>query len=58
MSDADRRHGPEARAETRARFLADAGWAGAVARPLAGDASTRSYERLEGPRGRAVLMNA
>lgn len=46
------------RAEERARFLADAGWAKADARALAGDASTRSYERLTLGGRRAVLMNA
>ncbi len=39
-------------------FLADADWSEARRAPLAGDASTRKYERLEGPRGRAVLMDA
>jgi hypothetical protein len=39
-------------------FLAAAGWAEAVMRPLAGDASFRRYFRLEGVQGRAVLMDA
>ena len=39
-------------------FLARAGWGDAVRAPLAGDASTRSYDRLQGPKVRAVLMNA
>jgi len=39
-------------------FLRDAGWSNAVRSKLAGDASTRCYDRLEGPKGRAVLMNA
>lgn len=39
-------------------FLADADWSAARRAPLAGDASTRKYERLEGPNGRAVLMDA
>ncbi|MDZ4735498.1 MAG: phosphotransferase [Rhodospirillaceae bacterium] len=39
-------------------FLARAGWADAVRRPLAGDASFRRYERLERAGGRAVLMDA
>jgi len=39
-------------------FLARAGWDDATRRPLAGDASFRRYERLEGPKGRAVLMDA
>jgi aminoglycoside/choline kinase family phosphotransferase len=46
------------RREDRARFLAAAGWGEAAARPLAGDASTRSYERLEQAGDRAILMNA
>ena len=48
------------RAELRARFLAEAGWSRATARPLAGDASNRRYERLtDGPGGAgAVLMDA
>lgn len=46
------------RAEERREFLKRAGWGSAIAAPLAGDASTRSYERLAmGPR-KAVLMNA
>lgn len=45
--------------ETRIRaFLQEAGWGDASRSPLAGDASTRRYERLHGPRGRAVLMDA
>jgi hypothetical protein len=46
------------RAALAAAFLAAAGWGDAVRRPLAGDASARRYERLEGPRGRAVLMDS
>lgn len=44
----------------RARFLAEAGWAGAEARPLAGDASNRRYDRLRGGPGgaSAVLMDS
>lgn len=38
--------------------LAAAGYAGAQREPLAQDASTRSYERLHGPRGTALLMKA
>lgn len=38
-------------------FLARAGWGDAHRAPLAGDASTRRYERLRGPRGPAVLMD-
>ncbi len=41
-----------------AGFLQRAGWADAERRPLAGDASFRRYERLEGKKGRAVLMDA
>ncbi len=39
-------------------FLAESGWSTARRLPLAGDASTRRYERLQGPNGRAVLMDA
>ncbi len=42
----------------RADFLSRSGWGAATARPLAGDASTRSYERLELRDRRALLMNA
>lgn len=38
-------------------FLVEAGWSDATRAPLAGDASTRRYERLAGPRGKAVLMD-
>jgi aminoglycoside/choline kinase family phosphotransferase len=38
-------------------FLDKAGWGSAVRAPLAGDASTRRYERLKGPKGGAVLMD-
>jgi aminoglycoside/choline kinase family phosphotransferase len=41
-----------------AGFLQRAGWGDAARRPLAADASFRKYERLSGPRGRAVLMDA
>ena len=44
-------------AETSA-FLAAHGWAGADARPLAGDASARSYVRLTRGPARAILMDA
>jgi len=40
------------------RFLAGAGWPGAVRRPLAGDASFRRYERIEEAGRGAVLMDA
>jgi len=45
-------------AEARAAFLADAGWRDARSAPLAGDASTRRYERLTQNGARAVLMIA
>lgn len=48
----------EDRQAARAAFLAAAGWAGAEVRPLAGDASTRSYERLFLGGRTALLMNA
>ena len=48
----------ETRAEEAADFLARAGWGAAERRTLAGDASFRRYERLIGPRGTAVLMDA
>ncbi|MEM1313583.1 MAG: phosphotransferase [Pseudomonadota bacterium] len=50
----------EDRAALRARFLVEAGWRGAQARPLAGDASNRRYERLRGGPGGAgaVLMDS
>jgi hypothetical protein len=41
-----------------AAFLARAGWGDATRRRLAGDASFRKYQRLEGARGHAVLMDA
>jgi len=47
-----------ARNDAIARFLECEGWGDAVRSALAGDASFRRYERLEGPRGRAVLMDA
>ncbi len=46
------------RANLRDRFLVAAGWHGAERGLLAADASFRSYDRLVGPKGRAVLMNA
>lgn len=45
------------REDTISAFLRSAGWGDAVRAPLAGDASTRRYERLNGPKGRAVLMD-
>lgn len=39
-------------------FVAGAGWGEAHRHPLAGDASTRRYERLTGRAGSAVLMDA
>lgn len=41
-----------------ATFLAEQGWAGAAAIPLAGDASTRRYLRLRQGHRRAILMDA
>jgi aminoglycoside/choline kinase family phosphotransferase len=41
-----------------ATFLVKAGWGDAQRRKLAGDASFRRYERIEGTKGRAVLMDA
>jgi aminoglycoside/choline kinase family phosphotransferase len=49
---------PIMRSEMKRAFLATAGWADATIAPLAGDASNRRYDRVEGPRGRAVLMDA
>lgn len=46
------------RIQMRDTFLARAGWADATSGPLAGDASSRSYERLTLNGKRAVLMNA
>ena len=39
-------------------FLDRAGWGDAVRAPLAGDASSRRYERINGKRGKAILMDA
>lgn len=41
-----------------ASFLSENGWGDAERKLLAADASFRHYDRLIGPRGRAVLMNA
>ncbi len=46
------------RAAMRADFLSRSGWGSARAEPLAGDASTRSYERLQLGGAKALLMNA
>ncbi|MEK7265688.1 MAG: phosphotransferase [Pseudomonadota bacterium] len=48
----------EKRAGDRREFLARAGWAAAHATPMTGDASTRSYERLDLNGQPAILMNA
>jgi aminoglycoside/choline kinase family phosphotransferase len=40
----------------KARFLADHGLDGAVRQPLAGDASTRAYERLHPPGGVSLIF--
>lgn len=45
------------REETIRAFLASAGWSAALRRPLAGDASTRRYERLDLNGHPAVLMD-
>lgn len=45
-------------AESRADFLKRAGWSEAQAEPLAGDASTRRYERLTKGGDQALLMVA
>ena len=46
------------RDESIAAFLAEAGWAAAERRPLAGDASFRRYERLRLDGATGVLMDA
>jgi N-acetylmuramate 1-kinase len=46
------------RADAIVAFLERAGWGAAARRHLAGDASFRKYQRLDGPPGRAVLMDA
>lgn len=46
------------RASLISSFLKEAGWADANRIPIQGDASTRSYERLEWSGQKAVLMNA
>ncbi|WP_395646784.1 aminoglycoside phosphotransferase family protein [Terricaulis sp.] len=46
------------RSEALERLLAETGFDGAVRTPLAGDASTRRYERLEKSGRRAMLMDA
>ena len=45
------------RMAARARLVAEAGWAEAWVRPLAGDASARRYFRLTGPQGTAIVMD-
>jgi aminoglycoside/choline kinase family phosphotransferase len=47
-----------AREDLIREFLNRAGWSNAARAPLAGDASSRRYERLKGPRGKAILMDA
>lgn len=49
---------PAARATARRDLLAQAGWDRAAERPLAGDASARSYARLTLGDATAVLMDA
>ena len=46
------------RSEALTRLLAETGFAGAERTPLAGDASTRRYERLKLGERRAILMDA
>jgi len=46
------------RERLRAAFLAKAGWGDAKCRPLAADASFRTYDRLTNDKDSAVLMNA
>lgn len=46
------------RAEQLTDFLSRAGWGEAARHSLAGDASSRRYERLTGDAGSAVLMDA
>jgi aminoglycoside/choline kinase family phosphotransferase len=46
------------RSEALARLLEETGFAAAERTPLAGDASTRRYERLALPGRRAILMDA
>lgn len=46
------------RARALTRLLEETGFADAARHPLAGDASTRRYERLVGPERRAILMDA
>ncbi|MBL8661080.1 MAG: phosphotransferase [Rhodospirillales bacterium] len=50
--------GTAERASQVARFLATEGWDASALRPLAGDASFRTYSRLHDGRRRAVLMDA
>ncbi len=47
-----------ARQSEKRDFLARTGWASAAHAPIAGDASTRSYERLSLDGRNAILMNA
>ena len=44
------------REAARRAFLAEAGLAGAAREPLAGDASTRAYERLRLPSGASLIL--
>ncbi len=54
----DRADAAARRAEERRAFLERSGWGAAIAFPMAGDASTRSYERLSLGASNAILMNA
>ncbi|MEM9248290.1 MAG: phosphotransferase [Pseudomonadota bacterium] len=59
MTRQEQRFEKTARAEQIETFLAQAAWGTAARTPLAGDASSRRYERLDHPsRGPAVLMDA
>jgi aminoglycoside/choline kinase family phosphotransferase len=48
----------QVRAHQRRDFLSAVGWGTAVVTPFPGDASTRSYFRLAGEKGEAILMDA
>ena len=46
------------RARAAREFVTQCGWAGAARTRLKGDASSRSYDRLAGDQGSAILMDA
>lgn len=58
MAEAEILRAREARRPLLESFLDQVGWGGATCRPLAGDASRRSYYRLDDGERRAVLMDA